>query len=203
MAVLFLKVYAMIFLAELGDKSQLAALSATAQTPRAKWVIFGALGVALTFASLLAVIGGDIISRIPNSGKVISSLAGVLFIFFGCSTFWEIWHCEKEKCACEENCECKPCREEKMVVIFSKMFLVTLFAEMGDKTQISALSVAAKEPGGAWVVFAATSLALISTSFLAVIGGDLLSKIPNSGRIVQYAAGSVFLLFGIKFLVGV
>lgn len=79
----FFKTFAMIFLAELGDKTQLAALSATASAPQAKWVIFAASALALAATSLLAVLCGDMIARIPNSEKVIKYVAGAVFIVFG------------------------------------------------------------------------------------------------------------------------
>lgn len=79
----FFKAFAMIFLAELGDKTQLAALTMTAGNPKAKWMIFLGSALALAATSLLAVIFGDLISKIPNSEKIIKYVAGAVFIVFG------------------------------------------------------------------------------------------------------------------------
>lgn len=79
----FLKTYAMIFLAELGDKTQLATLAATADQPKMKiWVFLGS-ALALVTTSLLAVLCGDLIARIPHADKIIKYVAGVVFIVFG------------------------------------------------------------------------------------------------------------------------
>lgn len=79
----FLKAFAMIFLAELGDKTQLVALTATAETPESKWIIFAGSALALVLTSLLAVLCGDLLSKIPCCSKIIKFAAGGIFILFG------------------------------------------------------------------------------------------------------------------------
>lgn len=59
--------------------------------------------------------------------------------------------------------------------VFSSTFLTILLAEMGDKTQLSTLLLAA-ESGSPWIVFLGASLALISTSLVGVLIGYWLSK---------------------------
>ncbi len=80
---IFLRTYAMIFLAELGDKTQLATFAAASERPGARlWVFLGA-ALALVTTSLLAVLCGDLISRIPNAEKIIKLASGVVFLIFG------------------------------------------------------------------------------------------------------------------------
>jgi putative Ca2+/H+ antiporter (TMEM165/GDT1 family) len=83
MLAIFLRTYAMIFLAELGDKTQLATLAAASERPGARlWVFLGA-ALARVTTSLLAVLCGDLISRIPNAEKTIKLASGVVFLIFG------------------------------------------------------------------------------------------------------------------------
>jgi putative Ca2+/H+ antiporter (TMEM165/GDT1 family) len=74
--------YAAIFLAELGDKTQLATL--TLATERSRWTVFLGSALALVTSSLLAVLGGDVVARtIPP--QWIKRGAGVLFVVLGIS----------------------------------------------------------------------------------------------------------------------
>jgi len=76
-----LMTFGMIFLAELGDKTQLAALSFAAESKSRLAVFIGSAG-ALVLTSLLAVLLGSGISRIAPM-NYIKVAAGVLFVFLG------------------------------------------------------------------------------------------------------------------------
>lgn len=78
----------MVFLAEMGDKTQLAAFTAAAGAPDKKWVIFAASAIALAATSLLAVICGGWIGD-HVSPKWIKIVAGSVFIVFGLLYFIE------------------------------------------------------------------------------------------------------------------
>lgn len=78
-----------------------------------------------------------------------------------------------------------------------KMFIGTFFliflAELGDKTQLTALARSAT--GGRWVVFIAASLALVCSTLIAVLFGSVLRKyIPEF--FIKIVAGVLFLIFG-------
>ncbi len=190
---LFLKIYLMIFLAELGDKTQLAALTLSAQRPKAKWIIFAGSALALVLSSLVAVIGGDLISRIPNSQEVIKFVVAAVFLFFGVTTLMEARRCgsgeESGECACS-------CTQTGLWAIFLRVLVMIFLAELGDKTQLAALSASANDPASKWLIFSASSAALASTSLLAVVIGDRLARIPNSSRYIGYIAGIVFIIYG-------
>ena len=81
---LFWKIFLTVFLAEMGDKTQIATLTAAAAAPDAKkWIFLGAAG-ALVAPSVIAVLCGDAISRIPFlTPRNIKISAGVVFIVFG------------------------------------------------------------------------------------------------------------------------
>lgn len=81
---LFLTTFGLIFVAELGDKTQLAALALTSKSdhPNAPWVIFAASALALTLTSALAVGAGSMIGRaVPPT--VIRWISGLLFLGAG------------------------------------------------------------------------------------------------------------------------
>jgi rubrerythrin len=79
---LFLSTFVLIFLAELGDKTQLAAMARSASAEGAKWVVFGAASSALVLSTLIAVLFGHILTKfIPE--HVLKLTAGGLFILFG------------------------------------------------------------------------------------------------------------------------
>ena len=81
---LVLSTFASIFLAELGDKTQLAtmALSGDAASARSRWLVFVGASVALVTTSAVGVLGGAFLSRFV-SPTVIQRAAGVLFVVMG------------------------------------------------------------------------------------------------------------------------
>jgi len=77
--------------------------------------------------------------------------------------------------------------------------MVIFVAELGDKTQLATLSLAA---GGSsrWIVFAGSALALVATTALAVVLGEGLTRlVPPTW--IRKGAGVLFLVLGIMFLV--
>ena len=83
----FATVFATIFIAELGDKTQLATLLYAADAENPKLTVFAASACALVLTSALGVLGGVIISQYVTP-KVLSWIAGVGFIAIG---LWTIW----------------------------------------------------------------------------------------------------------------
>ena len=78
---LFVSTFGAIFVAELGDKTQLAALSLSAGS-KSKWVVFLASALALTASSAIAVAVGEGVSRVV-SPLWLKRAAGVIFIVLG------------------------------------------------------------------------------------------------------------------------
>lgn len=79
---LFFSTFLLIFLAELGDKTQLAALARTATADSAKWTVFSAAAAALVFSTLIAVLIGSALTRIIPE-HMIRMGAAILFLLFG------------------------------------------------------------------------------------------------------------------------
>ena len=83
-----------------------------------------------------------------------------------------------------------------MLTTFGIIFL----AEMGDKTQIAAMTMAA-EKKRPWEVFLGASLALACVSALGVVVGSVLSHyLPLDW--IKRAAGVAFIIIGVLVLIG-
>jgi len=83
--------------------------------------------------------------------------------------------------------------------LFASTFTAIFLAEMGDKTQLATLSLAAGS--SRWVVFAASASALVATSAVAVLAGEAVARsVPLLW--VKRAAGLAFLAMGAWMLVG-
>jgi Ca2+/H+ antiporter, TMEM165/GDT1 family len=78
---LFASTFAAIFVAELGDKTQLATLSLSAGSA-SRWVVFAGAALALVATSAIAVIAGEAVSRaVPPHW--LRRAAGVVFVVLG------------------------------------------------------------------------------------------------------------------------
>ena len=78
----FIAVFGSVFMAELGDKTQLATLLFATDKECPKWIVFLASAAALVAASALAVTVGKIIGD-KLDPKTISWIAGACFIAIG------------------------------------------------------------------------------------------------------------------------
>jgi len=79
---LFATVFATIFVAEIGDKTQLATLLYASDAAHPKWTVFAASASALVLASAVGVLAGSVVSEYV-SPKVVRWIAGLGFIAVG------------------------------------------------------------------------------------------------------------------------
>lgn len=86
---LFVSTFSLIFLAELGDKTQLAAFAASAGA-KSPWSVFAGAALALVLSTFLAVVFGDTIQKyVPQHFLKIG--AAVLFLVFGALLLVSVW----------------------------------------------------------------------------------------------------------------
>lgn len=83
---LFFSTFALVFFAELGDKTQLAVMSQSAATS-AKWTVFSAGVAALAASTAIGVLAGGLIRRFVPDERVIKFVGGALFLLFGMLMF--------------------------------------------------------------------------------------------------------------------
>ena len=81
----FLTVFASVFLAELGDKTQLATFLYATDAERSKLVVFLAAASALVVTSAIGVALGSVVAQYVNP-RVLSYLAGAGFVVIGILT---------------------------------------------------------------------------------------------------------------------
>jgi putative Ca2+/H+ antiporter (TMEM165/GDT1 family) len=81
--------------------------------------------------------------------------------------------------------------------LFAATFTSIFLAEMGDKTQLATMSLAAGP--SRWSVFAGSALALCATSLIAVLVGDGVSRLV-SPLWLRRGAGALFIAMGAMFL---
>lgn len=182
---IFLSTFGLIFLAELGDKTQLTAMALALRYPWQR--IF--VGIALAFAvlNLLAVLVGKVLFMLLPLFWV-TLVSGLLFLYFGYSTL-------RHASDVEEGEDGPP---PTAATAARTAFIMIFMAELGDKTQLVTASQAARHSDsltGMSMVFASSTLALWLVSLLGIFAGrQLIRFIPL--RWIHRSAGFMFLLFG-------
>ena len=84
----FFTIFTVIFIAELGDKTQLATLLFAADKEVNKWTVFLAASTALIVASAVGVLAGGLVSEYVGE-KILSYLAGFGFLLIGLYTLYQ------------------------------------------------------------------------------------------------------------------
>jgi putative Ca2+/H+ antiporter (TMEM165/GDT1 family) len=120
--------FAMIFLFEMGDKTQLMTISFAAKYPR--WLVFWAVYLAMALLTLMAVAIGGVITRYVDI-HIIQVVSGIVFVIFG---VWGFYKMNEEE---EEAGKGKDSRKP-----FVMIFTMLVLAELGDKTQLATISLA-------------------------------------------------------------
>ena len=85
---LAITVFGVVFLAELGDKTQLATLLFSAKSPDKLVIVFLSASLALVLTSAMGVLAGGLVSQYV-SPKLLAYVAGAGFILIGALTIWQ------------------------------------------------------------------------------------------------------------------
>lgn len=87
----FFTIFASVFLAELGDKTQLATmLFASQDQGPSKWVVFFAASAALTLSAAIGVTAGSWVAKYIEP-RTLSMVAGSGFVLIGLWTLWQAY----------------------------------------------------------------------------------------------------------------
>ena len=179
---LFMKVLFTQFIAEMGDKTQLMLVALTSKF-KLKDILLGT-GVAILVLNGLAVLAGGLVSELIPTW-LIRLIAGAAFLFFAATTL-------KGDDDEEENV-----KERKISFAPLSVFCTFFVAELGDKTQLTAITFGANEGlSSAVVVWLACSAGLFAADVIGLLIGYLLkSKAPEG--ILNTVAFFIFSIFGI------
>ena len=175
--------FAVVFLAELGDKTQLLALGYGARYPLRIVVAGLALGLGLASA-LAAIVGGVLGATFPE--RPLSIAAGVLFLLFAIVTL---------RGDDGDDADDRPEVPSRHVIM--SIGVAIAIAELGDKTQLATAALAAKnQPLGTWA--GATAGAVAASTIGAFLGRRIGSRLD--AKVVRYASATLFAAFGILLL---
>lgn len=84
---IFITIFASVFIAELGDKTQLATMLFASDKAVSKYTVFFAASAALIVASAIGVLAGSLFSEYIND-KYLHYIAGLGFILIGFYTLY-------------------------------------------------------------------------------------------------------------------
>jgi putative Ca2+/H+ antiporter (TMEM165/GDT1 family) len=170
-----------VVLAEMGDKTQLLAMAFAAKYPAGK-VLLGVFA-ATVLNHALAVAAGNFVTRFDSSQIWIQGAAALSFIFFG------LWTIRGDKLAGEEN---MTTRFGAVVTVAVAFFI----AEMGDKTQLATIAIAARFAESPAAVLLGTTTGMLIADGIGIVTGIVLRrKIPE--RTVKLVSAVAFVIFGL------
>ncbi len=172
--------FAVIFVAELGDKSQLMAMTFAL---RYRWyIVIGGITVATTVVHLFSVAVGHFLGvSLPTAA--ISIVGGLAFVFFG------LWTLRGDSLSDDEGAKASTITRSAFLAIASAFFL----AELGDKTMLATVTLATDNN---WVgVWIGSTVGMVAADALAIVVGAVLGKhMPE--RVIRYGAAVLFFVFG-------
>jgi putative Ca2+/H+ antiporter (TMEM165/GDT1 family) len=174
----FLASLGFVVLAEMGDKTQLLAM-AFATRYKASTVMWGVFA-ATVLNHFLAVLAGNYLTNLVPI-HYIQIAAAASFILFG------LWTIRGDELAGED----KRFRFSPFWTVAIAFFI----AEMGDKTQLATVALAAKYQSVLPVLVGTTAGMLIADAIGIGIGIVMGKKIPE--RTVKWIAALIFILFGL------
>jgi putative Ca2+/H+ antiporter (TMEM165/GDT1 family) len=175
-----------VALAEIGDKTQLLAFILAARFKKPVPIILGIFCATVVNHGLAGALGAWITSVVTP--EVLRWVLGVSFIGMA------IWTLIPDKIEEEET------QVAKRFGVFGATLITFFLAEMGDKTQIATIAMAAHYANPVLVVIG-TTLGMLIADVPAVFVGDRLgAKIPM--KLVHSIAAAIFAALGIATLLG-
>jgi putative Ca2+/H+ antiporter (TMEM165/GDT1 family) len=175
-----------VALAEIGDKTQLLAFILAARFKKPIPIIAGILIATIINHGLAGALGAWITSTVNPE-----TLRWVLGSSFICMAIWTMIPDEIEE---DET------QVAKRFGVFGATLITFFLAEMGDKTQIATVAMAAHYSTPLLVVIGTTLGMLIADVPAVFVGDKLADRIPM--RLIHSIAAGVFAVLGIATLLG-
>ena len=175
-----------VALAEIGDKTQLLAFILAARFKKPVPIILGILGATVVNHGLAGALGAWITSAVRPD--ILRWVLGLSFVGMA------IWTLIPDRLGDEET------RIASRLGVFGATLVTFFLAEMGDKTQIATVAMAAHYAAPLLVVTGTTLGMLIADVPAVFVGDRLASRIPM--RLVHSVAAAIFALLGMATLLG-
>lgn len=175
-----------VALAEIGDKTQLLAFILAARFQKPVPIILGILAATIVNHGLAGALGAWITSVV--SPEMLRWVLGLSFIGMA------IWTMIPDRIEEEET------QIAKRFGVFGATLITFFLAEMGDKTQIATVAMAAHYASPLFVVIGTTLGMLIADVPAVFVGDKLANKIPM--KLVHSIAAAIFALLGLATLLG-
>lgn len=169
----------LIFLAEMGDKTQFMAMSLATKN-KAYTVLLAIFLATLGNFALVIVVGQLLTIIVPVD--IISLAASISFIGFG------LWTLREEKSKLETK------RVSHFGVV-GTVAIAFFIAEFGDKTQLATMSLAVRYESPISVLLGATLAMLVADGIGIVLGFVLFKRLPQ--RVIKWLSAVIFVIFGI------
>ena len=170
-----------VALAEIGDKTQLLAFILAARFKKPLPIIAGILCATLVNHGLAGALGAWITSVV--SAEVMRWVLGLSFIAMAA------WTLIPDKIEEEET------QVAKHLGVFGATLITVFLAEMGDKTQIATVALAAHYGAPVLVVIGTTLGMLVADVPAVFVGNRFAAKIPM--KLVHSIAAGIFALMGV------
>lgn len=179
---LFLKVLLTEFIAEMGDKTQLMLVALTSKY-KLRDIILGTAAAILVLNGMAVLAGGLVGALIPD--WIIKFIAAFAFMYFAVTSLKK------------DDDEEEEAKTGKLGFAPLAVFCTFFVAELGDKTQLTAIAFGANEGmGSALIVWLGCSLGLFAADILGMLVGYLLkSKTPEG--LLNTLAFVIFAIFGV------
>jgi putative Ca2+/H+ antiporter (TMEM165/GDT1 family) len=175
-----------VALAEIGDKTQLLAFILAARFKKPVPIILGILVATLINHGLAGALGSWITSAVTPD--LLRWVLGISFIGMA------IWTMIPDKIEDEET------KVAQKFGVFGATLITFFLAEMGDKTQIATVAMAAHYAAPLLVVIGTTLGMLIADVPAVFLADKLANKIPM--KLVHSIAAGIFAILGIATLLG-
>ena len=182
----FLVSTGVVALAEIGDKTQLLAFVLAARFKRPLPIIAGILVATVVNHGLAGALGAWITEAV--SPEILRWVLGLSFIGMA------VWTMIPDAIEEEET------RTVQRLGVFGATLITFFLAEMGDKTQLATVAMAAHYRTALTVVIGTTLGMLIADVPAVFVGDKLAGRIPM--KLVHTAAAAIFVLLGIATLLG-
>ncbi len=177
-----------VALAEIGDKTQLLALVLAARF-RKPWPIVLGILVATLANHALAGAAGAWVTTVMGP-QLLRQILGGSFIVMA------LWMLIPDKYDQDEGRHARASR----LGVFGATALAFFLAEMGDKTQVATVMLAARYNEWAWVVAGTTLGMMLANAPVVWFGDRMMRRVPI--RAVHLVSAAIFIALGVAALAG-